>query len=145
MIMLYITLQVDAFSQNLRPHQKAVTPEGMTVLEKAVLQHNLLAASRLYNNIYFEGLGQLLGVAPEKAERIASKMVAEKRLLASSQAAARCCDPAAFENEEAVLRLQCMLQWLGVEIRCQYNGGRNSHSAACLGSAHSQRPRFRFA
>lgn len=73
--------QVDAFSQTLRDHQKAITPDGTTVLEKAVIEHNLLAASRLYNNIFFEELGQLLGVQPAKAERIASKMIAEKRLL----------------------------------------------------------------
>lgn len=51
------------------------------MLEKAVVEHNLLAASRLYNNIYFEELGRLLGVQPGKAERIASRMIAEKRLV----------------------------------------------------------------
>ena len=71
---------MDAFSQTLREHQKAITPDGSTVLEKAVVEHNLLAASRLYNNIYFAELGQLLGVPPQKSERIASRMIAEKRL-----------------------------------------------------------------
>ena len=45
--------QVEAFSQTLKPHQKAVTADGSTVLERAVVEHNLAAASRLYNNIYF--------------------------------------------------------------------------------------------
>ena len=74
-------MQVESFSQNLKEHQKAITPDGSTVLEKAVIEHNLLAASRLYNNIYFSELGQLLGVQPDKAERIAARMIAEKRLV----------------------------------------------------------------
>lgn len=75
--------QVETFSKSLREHQKAITPDGSTVLEKAVVEHNLLAASRLYNNIYFSELGQLLGVPPNKAERIASRMIAENRLVVS--------------------------------------------------------------
>ena len=38
-------------------HQKAITADGSTILEHAVIEHNLLAASKLYNNITFEGLG----------------------------------------------------------------------------------------
>ena len=38
-------------------HQKALTADGSTILEHAVIEHNLLAASKLYNNITFEGLG----------------------------------------------------------------------------------------
>ena len=41
-------------------HQKAITADGSTILEHAVIEHNLLAASKLYNNITFEGLGQNL-------------------------------------------------------------------------------------
>jgi COP9 signalosome complex subunit 4 len=58
----------------------AVTADGFTVLERAVIEHNLAAASRLYNNIYILELGQLLGVSPEKAESIAARMIAEERL-----------------------------------------------------------------
>lgn len=74
---------METFSQGLKEHQKAITGDGTTVLQKAVIEHNLLAASRLYNNIYFTELGQLLGVPQEKAERIASRMIAEKRLVVS--------------------------------------------------------------
>lgn len=45
-----------------------------------MIEHNLLSASRLYNNIRVDELGRLLGVPPEKAERIASGMVVESRL-----------------------------------------------------------------
>jgi COP9 signalosome complex subunit 4 len=42
---------VQAFSQTLRPHQLAALPDGTTVLDRAVMQHNTLSASKLYNNI----------------------------------------------------------------------------------------------
>jgi len=71
---------VDSFAEQLRPHQCAITTDGSTVLERAVIEHNLAAASKLYNNIYFSELGQLLGCTPEKAESTASKMVMEDRL-----------------------------------------------------------------
>ena len=73
-------MQVESFSQGLKPHQKAVTADGTTVLEKAVVEHNLAAASRLYNNIYFVELGQLLGVSAGQAESVACRMIAEERL-----------------------------------------------------------------
>lgn len=73
-------LQVDSFAEQLRSHQCAITTDGTTVLERAVIEHNLAAASKLYNNIYFSELGQLLGCTPEKAESTASKMVMEDRL-----------------------------------------------------------------
>jgi COP9 signalosome complex subunit 4 len=38
----------------LKPHQMALLPDGSTVLGRAVMQHNLLSASKLYNNIRIE-------------------------------------------------------------------------------------------
>eukprot|EP00891_Asterochloris_glomerata_P000125 jgi/Astpho2/125/fgenesh1_pm.00004_%23_17_t len=75
--------QVEAFAETLKPHQRAVTADGTTVLDKAVIDHNLAAASKLYNNIYFTELGQLLGCSEEQAEATASQMVMEDRLQAS--------------------------------------------------------------
>jgi len=50
------------------------------VLDKAVREHNLLSASKVYNNIRFDELGVLLDVSPEDAEKLASTMIAESRL-----------------------------------------------------------------
>jgi len=68
------------FETLLQQHQKALTADGSTILEHAVIEHNLLAASKLYNNITFQGLGALLEIPPNKAERIASKMITEGRM-----------------------------------------------------------------
>ena len=72
--------EVRDFAQRLRPHQLAKTADGVTVLDKAVLEHNLLAASRLYANIGFDQLGELLGVVPDRAESYAAKMLQQGRL-----------------------------------------------------------------
>ena len=53
---------------------------GSTILERAVIEHNLLSASKLYNNVTFEELGALLEISPCKAEKIASQMITEGRM-----------------------------------------------------------------
>ena len=79
--------EVDTFAASLMPHQLAQTSDGSTVLAKAVIEHNLLAASRLYENISTTALGKILGLedakeetAAEKAEDYAAKMMEQGRL-----------------------------------------------------------------
>ena len=77
---LLATDEVEKFAAGLSPHQLAKTSDGSTVLAKAVVEHNLLSASRLYNNIGVEELGVLLGLDMEKAEEYASAMLQQGRL-----------------------------------------------------------------
>ncbi|KAL2024206.1 hypothetical protein VTK56DRAFT_9362 [Thermocarpiscus australiensis] len=72
--------EVDKFAQGLAPHQLAKTSDGSTVLAKAVVEHNLLSASRLYSNIGFDELGVLLGLDGDKAEDTTAKMIEQGRL-----------------------------------------------------------------
>jgi COP9 signalosome complex subunit 4 len=72
--------EIKAFAAKLQPHHLAKTADGSTVLDKAVLEHNLLGASKLYNNIGFDQLGELLGVDAETAEEYAAKMLEQGRL-----------------------------------------------------------------
>lgn len=72
--------QVEAFRPTLRPHQVALDADGATVLDRAVTEHNLLAASQSYTNITFEALGALLGVTKEKAEEVCQTMAYEGRM-----------------------------------------------------------------
>ncbi|KAH7653885.1 COP9 signalosome complex subunit 4 protein [Dioscorea alata] len=75
--------EIDAFAEELKAHQKALLPDNVTVLDRAMIEHNLLSASKLYTNISFEELGTLLGIAPQKAEKIASRMIYEDRMRGS--------------------------------------------------------------
>ena len=73
--------EVQAFSANLKPHQLGVESEdGMSIVTRAVIEHNMLSASKLYNNIMVTDLGQLLGVDPRLAEETAAKMIGEERM-----------------------------------------------------------------
>jgi len=72
--------EVEKFAKQLKPHQMAVLSDGSTVLDRAVVEHNLLSASKLYNNISFTELGALLDILPEKAEKVTSRMMVEERL-----------------------------------------------------------------
>lgn len=77
---LLSTAEVASFATKLAPHQLAQTADGSTVLAKAVIEHNLLSASRLYDNIGVSELGILLGLEPDKAEQYAAGMLEQKRL-----------------------------------------------------------------
>ncbi|KAF4984828.1 hypothetical protein FZEAL_56 [Fusarium zealandicum] len=73
--------EVGKFAEGLQPHQLATTSDGSTVLAKAVVEHNLLGASRLYSNIRFEALGSLLGLDADKAEETTARMIEQGRLV----------------------------------------------------------------
>ncbi|KDN49202.1 hypothetical protein K437DRAFT_255327 [Tilletiaria anomala UBC 951] len=53
-----------------------------TVLDRAMMEHNVLAASRLYTTITLAGLSSLLGVSMIGAETIARRMILQRRLAA---------------------------------------------------------------
>jgi COP9 signalosome complex subunit 4 len=72
--------EVEKFAQGLQEHQLAITADGSTVLQKAVVEHNLLGTSRLYSNIGFDALGLLLGLDGDKAEETTSRMIEQGRL-----------------------------------------------------------------
>mmetsp|Transcript_10313 Transcript_10313/g.14419 ORF Transcript_10313/g.14419 Transcript_10313/m.14419 type:complete len:286 (+) Transcript_10313:58-915(+) len=67
--------ELNKFEKSLAEHQKAMMGDGLSIVERAVIEHNMVAVSKLYTSIYFSELGQLLGVAPEKAEKVAAKMI----------------------------------------------------------------------
>ncbi|KAI6035411.1 hypothetical protein F5J12DRAFT_933832 [Pisolithus orientalis] len=100
--------EIKSFEQTLKPHQlariaissndrlaSAVNDEESsltsasrrtgpsTVLDRAVMEHNLLASSKIYNNITFHGLGALLDLSPGAAETMARKMIEQGRLKGS--------------------------------------------------------------
>jgi len=67
--------QLKEFSDMLLDHQKATTADGSTILDRAVVEHNLLAISKIYKNISIDQLGILLEISQQKAEKIVSSMI----------------------------------------------------------------------
>ncbi|CAM9827731.1 unnamed protein product, partial [Chrysoparadoxa australica] len=71
---------LEAFEATLMTHQKATMGDGLTILERAVVEHNMVAAARVYENVRFEELGNLLETPPKKAVKVAARMISEGRL-----------------------------------------------------------------
>jgi len=76
------TEEFQAFAQNLQEHHKAQGKGGRTVLQNAIIEHNMLAASKIYNNIKFDQLGVLLSIGAKEAEALASTMIEGRRMKA---------------------------------------------------------------
>ena len=73
---------IELFGQGLLEHQRAILSgtNNMTLLEMAVLEHNMKACSSLYHSITFLQLGTLLNVSVKEAEKVCSKMIGQNRL-----------------------------------------------------------------
>ena len=74
--------EVKKFEEGLQPHQKGMTVENYTVLQKAVLEHNVLAISKIYNNISFDQLAKLLEIPIDRAEILVATMISEGKIKA---------------------------------------------------------------
>ncbi|KAI9320763.1 putative COP9 signalosome complex subunit [Dichotomocladium elegans] len=75
--------EIAEFFATLQPHHRAKLADGTTVFDRAIREHNLLSASKIYNNITFDELAALLNISAEKAEEIASHMISENRMVGS--------------------------------------------------------------
>ena len=71
---------VAAFEATLLPHHKALLPDGLTIPERATIQHNMVALSHVYDNVFFTEVGTLLAIDPAKAMQVAARMISDGRL-----------------------------------------------------------------
>jgi hypothetical protein len=78
-----LVLQLAVIEASLQPHQKKVDDDGYSIFQRSVIEHNMLATSKLYDNISFDGLADLLGISDVNAEKIATKMISTDRLKGS--------------------------------------------------------------
>ena len=73
--------EIDQFAQNLQPHQReALTADGSSLLERNVLEHNILSTKKYFRVASFEALSRLLDIPVDEVEKIIVHMVAEDRL-----------------------------------------------------------------
>jgi COP9 signalosome complex subunit 4 len=75
--------EVSEFAASLRPHHLAKLADNTTVFDRAIIEHNLLSASKIYNNIILDELAVLLNVSAEHAEQVAARMISENRMIGS--------------------------------------------------------------
>jgi len=72
------------FENSLADHQRAIMSDGLTIIQRAIIEHNMVAVSHLYQTIYFDELGVLLDVSNERAETVAAKMIVDGSLKGGS-------------------------------------------------------------
>lgn len=72
--------ELTQFESSLAEHQKATMGDGLTILERGVVEHNMMAVSKLYKSIYMTELATILGVTARKAEKTAASMILEGSL-----------------------------------------------------------------
>mmetsp|Transcript_49015 Transcript_49015/g.36091 ORF Transcript_49015/g.36091 Transcript_49015/m.36091 type:complete len:138 (+) Transcript_49015:565-978(+) len=53
---------VKTFENSLEVHQRTVSSDGYSVLDKALIEHNIEVISKIYKNITFEELGRFLEI-----------------------------------------------------------------------------------
>ncbi|KAI8885375.1 hypothetical protein K501DRAFT_331979 [Backusella circina FSU 941] len=75
--------EVSEFKNSLKSHHLTRLGDNTTVFDRAMIEHNLLSLSKIYNNISLNGLATLLNVTPEQAEQVASRMITENRMIGS--------------------------------------------------------------
>lgn len=97
--------ELKEFEEGLQPHQKVSLPDGISVMERSVIDHNLLAVSRIYSNISIEQLGKLLGLEKSKVEDYAGKMILQGRLAATIDQVDEVVEFMSQDDQS------CMLQW----------------------------------
>lgn len=71
---------VQAFDSLLKEHQRALLPDGFSVLESAVIQHNIRSVAGMYDNITLDQLAALLGLSVSRVETLTCDMISEGRL-----------------------------------------------------------------
>ena len=74
------SVELTKFEASLAPHQKAVMGDGLTIMERGVVEHNMIAVANLYESIYVTELAHILGVSKAKAESIAASMIMDGSL-----------------------------------------------------------------
>lgn len=75
--------ELTQFEASLAAHQKAVMGDGLTIMERGVVEHNMIAVANIYDDIYISELAILLGVSERKAESIAASMIMDGSLQGS--------------------------------------------------------------
>ena len=53
---------VQQFKEKLADFQNVVMGDGYSVLDKALIEHNIVVISKIYMNIRFSELGNFLGI-----------------------------------------------------------------------------------
>jgi len=71
------------FENSMPDHHKTIMIDGLTILQRSVVEHNIFAVSQLYSSIYFTQLERFINIPPRHAEMIVTEMIADGRIYGS--------------------------------------------------------------
>lgn len=57
--------------------------DGLSIVERGIVEHNMIAVSILYRSIYVKELANILGLDARKAEKIAASMIMDGSICGS--------------------------------------------------------------
>ena len=60
--------EMENFNSVLGEHHRAKTADGSTLVERAVIEHNILSVSVIYRTVTFENLANILGISAPKGK-----------------------------------------------------------------------------
>jgi len=69
-----------SFADKLSQHQKGQVTPDMSILDKAIIEHNIVSISKLFEEVSYETLIRMLDITKTQTERIIHTMISEKRL-----------------------------------------------------------------
>uniref|UniRef100_A0A7S1VCP8 COP9 signalosome complex subunit 4 n=1 Tax=Grammatophora oceanica TaxID=210454 RepID=A0A7S1VCP8_9STRA len=75
--------ELTKFEQSLADHQRATMADGNSIIDRAVIEHNMIAISKIYKSIYMANLARILSTSEAKAERLAANMIMDKSIRGS--------------------------------------------------------------
>lgn len=54
--------EVVSFEKKLQSYHKSTTSEGLNILSRAIVEHNIVAVSQIYSSVYFDKLALILQI-----------------------------------------------------------------------------------
>uniref|UniRef100_A0A1B0G211 PSMD12/CSN4-like N-terminal domain-containing protein n=1 Tax=Glossina morsitans morsitans TaxID=37546 RepID=A0A1B0G211_GLOMM len=72
--------ELQQFETLLQKHHKSIATDGISVFDRAIIEHNVMACNKVCNIISFEALAAISGTPTDVTELVGSKMIAEGRL-----------------------------------------------------------------
>ncbi|KAI6183106.1 COP9 signalosome complex subunit 4 [Aphelenchoides bicaudatus] len=76
--------QLKEFETILKPHQqKQVENSEASTLQQATIEHNIMSLARIYKNITFERLGELLHIPADALEETVARIISSNQLRAT--------------------------------------------------------------
>ncbi|KAL4461173.1 hypothetical protein ABPG72_009061 [Tetrahymena utriculariae] len=91
--------QKDKFAGSLKKHQLQILRENFTVLDEAILQHNITAVSQVYESITMKSLSRLVYIGRDIVEVCIQTMIEEKRINAKID---QLIDTVSFQRDEDI-------------------------------------------